>query len=176
MLWNEENIALWSSQILCIFVLRAVKITTFRSKMVVFPARNANIYKICELHRAIFSSFYNISQPNVAILRLILRYLSSYGDGFRSSCLDQNFVCSWKHPLGINSSRSFLPRPWVQWNFQLCWQNSRRVPSSLRVHWPGKIVEINHQTLINIVKGNFLALCRTFFASSIYWNAITFTE
>jgi hypothetical protein len=44
----------------------------FRSKNGYFPARNANIYKICELHRAIFSSFYNISQPNFAIL-LILR-------------------------------------------------------------------------------------------------------
>jgi hypothetical protein len=30
------------------------------------------IYKICELHRAIFSSLYNISQPNFALL-LILR-------------------------------------------------------------------------------------------------------
>ena len=39
--------------------------STFRSKMVIFPARNANIYKICELHRAIFSSFYKISQPNL---------------------------------------------------------------------------------------------------------------
>ena len=34
-----------------IFVSRAVKITTFGSKMVIFPARNANIYKICELDR-----------------------------------------------------------------------------------------------------------------------------
>ena len=49
--------------------------------MVIFTARNANIYKICELHRAIFSSFYNISQPNFAIL-LILHALSSYGNGF----------------------------------------------------------------------------------------------
>ena len=37
------------------------KRTTFGSKMVIFPARNATyIYKICEIHRAIFSSFYNI--------------------------------------------------------------------------------------------------------------------
>jgi hypothetical protein len=56
-------------------VLRAVKIiTTFASKMVIFPARDTNIYKICELHRAIFSSFYNNSQPIFAIL-LILRML-----------------------------------------------------------------------------------------------------
>jgi hypothetical protein len=33
---------------------------------------NTNIYKICELQKATFSSFYNISQPNFAIL-LILR-------------------------------------------------------------------------------------------------------
>jgi hypothetical protein len=44
----------------------------FGSRMVTFPARNANIYNICELHRAIFSSFYNILQPDFAIL-LILR-------------------------------------------------------------------------------------------------------
>jgi hypothetical protein len=60
LLQNEENITLWSSQILYMFVLRAVKIITFGSKMVIFPGRNANIYKICELQRAIFSSFYNI--------------------------------------------------------------------------------------------------------------------
>jgi hypothetical protein len=29
---------------------------------------NANIYKICEFHRSIFSSFYNNSQPNFEIL------------------------------------------------------------------------------------------------------------
>ena len=32
--------------------------------------------KICEFHRAIFSSFYNISQPNFAILLIL-----SYGNG-----------------------------------------------------------------------------------------------
>jgi esterase/lipase superfamily enzyme len=41
---------------------------TFGSKMVVFPSRNTNIYKIYELR--------NIS-----------------------SCLDQNLVYSWNHPL-----------------------------------------------------------------------------
>jgi hypothetical protein len=44
-------------------------------------ALNANIYKICELHSSIFSSFYNNSRPNFAIL-LILDALSSYGNGF----------------------------------------------------------------------------------------------
>jgi hypothetical protein len=39
----------------------------------VFIARNTNIYKICELHRAIFSSFYNISQLNSDAVLLILR-------------------------------------------------------------------------------------------------------
>ena len=33
-----------------------------------FSARNTNIYKICQLRKAIFSTFYNISQPNFAIL------------------------------------------------------------------------------------------------------------
>jgi hypothetical protein len=62
-----RNIALWSSQILYIFALRAGT-TIFQPKVVIFTARNTNIYKICELHRAIFSSFYNISQPNFAVL------------------------------------------------------------------------------------------------------------
>jgi hypothetical protein len=58
----------------CIFVLRAGKITIYISAQTFFFPRvyNANIYKICELHRAIFSSFYNNSQRNVAML-LILR-------------------------------------------------------------------------------------------------------
>jgi hypothetical protein len=65
--WRKYT-ALWSSQILYIFVLRVVKIVTFCSKMVILSVCNANIYKICEFHRAIFSSFYNNSQPNFAIL------------------------------------------------------------------------------------------------------------
>jgi hypothetical protein len=40
---------------LYIFALRAGKITNFEPKVVIFTARNINIYKICELHRAIFS-------------------------------------------------------------------------------------------------------------------------
>jgi hypothetical protein len=43
-----------------IFALRAVKITIYEPKVVIFTARDTNIYKICELHRAIFSPFYNI--------------------------------------------------------------------------------------------------------------------
>ena len=71
-----ENIALQSSQILYTFVVRAeIPIsyhipTTFRPKM---AARNTKVYKICELCKAIFPAFYNISQPNFAIL-LILVY------------------------------------------------------------------------------------------------------
>jgi hypothetical protein len=37
--------------------------------MVTISARNTNIYKICKLRKAIFSVFYNISQPIFAILR-----------------------------------------------------------------------------------------------------------
>ena len=33
-----------------------------------FSARNTNIYKICQLRKAIFSTFYDISQPNFVIL------------------------------------------------------------------------------------------------------------
>jgi hypothetical protein len=39
------------------------QITIFEQKVFIFITRNTNIYKICELHRAIFSSFYNITNP-----------------------------------------------------------------------------------------------------------------
>jgi hypothetical protein len=57
------------------------------------------ILKICELHRAIFSSFYNNSQPNFAILLILRRSFQLYGNGFRRSCPNQNFVYSWNHPF-----------------------------------------------------------------------------
>jgi hypothetical protein len=50
MLENEENTALQSSQIL-----------------LAISARNTKVYKICKLYKAIFSAFYNISQPNLQI-------------------------------------------------------------------------------------------------------------
>jgi hypothetical protein len=62
-LLNTENIALQSLQILYNFVLRAEIPTTFGPKMVAISARNTKVYKICELCKAIFSAFYNISQP-----------------------------------------------------------------------------------------------------------------
>jgi hypothetical protein len=50
------------------FVLRAEIATTFGPKMVAISARNTKVYKICKLCKAIFSAFYNILQPNFAIL------------------------------------------------------------------------------------------------------------
>jgi hypothetical protein len=47
--------ALRSSQMLYIFALRKGKITIFEPKVVIFTARNINIYKICEFHRAVYS-------------------------------------------------------------------------------------------------------------------------
>jgi hypothetical protein len=55
-------------QSLYTFVLRAEIATTFGPKMVAISARNTKVYKICELCKAIFSAFYNILQPNFAIL------------------------------------------------------------------------------------------------------------
>ena len=72
MLYNAENVALRSSQILYTFVLRAEIATTFGPKMVAISARNTKVYKICKLCNAIFSSFYNISQPNFAILLILV--------------------------------------------------------------------------------------------------------
>ena len=57
---NEENIALQSLQILYTFVLRAENATIFGPNVVRISARKTKVYKICELCKAIFSSFFNI--------------------------------------------------------------------------------------------------------------------
>ena len=70
-----ENIASQSFANLYIFVLRQEKVIIFWAqivaKMVTFSSRNTNTYKlnlyICKLCEAIFSMFYNILPPNVAI-------------------------------------------------------------------------------------------------------------
>ena len=49
-----ENIALRSSRILYIFVLRAIKITIFEPEVVIFPARNTNIQILRTSQRYIF--------------------------------------------------------------------------------------------------------------------------
>ena len=51
------------------FVLRAEIVTIFEPKMVTISARNTNIYTS---QGYIFSVFYNISQPNFAILLISL--------------------------------------------------------------------------------------------------------
>ena len=48
-------------------------ITIFEPKMVTISARNTNILKMCKLRNAIFPVFYNILQPNFAILLISLR-------------------------------------------------------------------------------------------------------
>jgi hypothetical protein len=70
----RKYIALQSSQILYTFVLRAEIATTFGPKMVALSAaaRNTKVYKICKLYKATFSAFYNISQPNFAILLILV--------------------------------------------------------------------------------------------------------
>ena len=64
MLKNAENIALQNMTILYTFVLRAEFRTTFGVKVVRISARNTKVYKIGEFCKAIFSAFFNISQPN----------------------------------------------------------------------------------------------------------------
>jgi hypothetical protein len=81
---------LQSLQILYTFVLRAEIATTHGPKMVAISARNTKVYKICDLCKAIFSAFYNISQPNFAILLILVYALSSCGDLFASPCLVLN--------------------------------------------------------------------------------------
>jgi hypothetical protein len=54
------------------FVLRAEIATIFGPNVIAISARNTKVYKICELCNAIFSAFYNISQPNFAILHILV--------------------------------------------------------------------------------------------------------
>ena len=70
------------------FVLRAEIVTIFGSKMVTISARNINILKICKLRKAIFSVFYNILQPNFAILLILISSLQK----FTFFCLNQKLV------------------------------------------------------------------------------------
>jgi hypothetical protein len=78
MLLIWENIALQSLQILYTFVLRAEIATISGPNVVAISARNTKVYKICELCKAIFSAFYNISQPDIAILLILLRSFREY--------------------------------------------------------------------------------------------------
>ena len=64
--------ALRSLHIFSMFVLRAEIVDIFEPKMVTISARNTNILKMCKLRKAIFSVFYNISQPNFALLLISL--------------------------------------------------------------------------------------------------------
>jgi hypothetical protein len=56
-----------SFKILYILVLQRQIDTTVEKKVSILRAYT-KIYKICKLHRSIFLAFYNISQPNCAIL------------------------------------------------------------------------------------------------------------
>ena len=81
MLYNAENIALQSSQILYTFVYIACGNCYHiwaENGIVAISARNTKVYKICELCKAIFSAFYNISQPNFAILLILVCSFREY--------------------------------------------------------------------------------------------------
>ncbi len=43
----------------------------FEPKVVQISAYNTKVYKFCEICWAIFSSFYNISRPNFAVLLIL---------------------------------------------------------------------------------------------------------
>ena len=53
-------------QTLYVFVLRAKVLTTFGSKVVIFSARNTEIYKICKLRTATFSAIYKASEVYIS--------------------------------------------------------------------------------------------------------------
>jgi hypothetical protein len=61
--------------------------TIFGPDVIAISAHNTNVYKIWKLCNAIFSSFYNISRPNFAILLILVCSFYSCGDLFASPCL-----------------------------------------------------------------------------------------
>ena len=65
------NIAIQFLQIFYSSVLRAEIVTTFGSKMVTISTRSTKTENFCELRKAIFSVFYNISRLNLGILILL---------------------------------------------------------------------------------------------------------
>jgi hypothetical protein len=75
---DAENIALQSLQILYTFVLRAEIAIIFGPNVVGISVRNTKVYKICELCKAMFSAFYNISEPNFAILLILVCSFQEY--------------------------------------------------------------------------------------------------
>jgi hypothetical protein len=61
--------------------------TIFGPNVVANSARNTKVYKICKLCKAIFSAFYNISQPNFAILLVLVCSFREY-----TFCQDKKLV------------------------------------------------------------------------------------
>ena len=72
MLKNAENIALQNLPIMYTFVLQVEICTTFGLKVVQISALNRNVYKIDKFCKAIFSEFFNISRPNLALLLFLI--------------------------------------------------------------------------------------------------------
>ena len=71
-----EDMALQSLRILYIFVLHAAILHDFLQLMHAIPARNTNVYKIGELCKPIFSTFFNIMEQNFAVLLILKRSYS----------------------------------------------------------------------------------------------------
>jgi hypothetical protein len=89
-------------------IIRAEIVTIFGSKMVTISARNTNMYKICKLRKAYIFRIYNISQPNFAILLILISSLQEFTFLPRSKisltcklsihsrlCLWVKFYCWW---------------------------------------------------------------------------------
>ena len=67
-----RNIALQSLENLYTFVLRTEIPTTFGLMCAAISVRNTKVYKVCQICKAIFSTFYNISQPNFTISLILV--------------------------------------------------------------------------------------------------------
>ncbi len=78
-----------------LIVLRAGIVAISEPTVVTISARNTIMRKLCKLGKAIFSTHYNIFQPNFGIL---LPSKGSFWE-FRFYCQDQNLVYNTNCPL-----------------------------------------------------------------------------
>jgi hypothetical protein len=87
-------------------------------RAVAISARNTNVLIICKLRKAIFSVFYNISQPNFAILLILISSLRE----FTFFLLNSKISLTCKLSILYTFSHMLLENTCMQ-KISHCWQN-----------------------------------------------------
>jgi hypothetical protein len=101
MLYNEENIALWSSQILYIFVLSAIKITKIIKNGYFSQAECKYIQNLGTSQGYIFLILQHFATKLCNFTHFKILFPAMVMVSFFLSTVDQNFVYSWNHPFPV---------------------------------------------------------------------------